>query len=382
MGEESDRLAGADPIERGTQDDIPMNMTSGLIAPGTYPGGITPGAPYSEGDPELYSNEFAAGVPADEYAFDDSTSTDDELEQTRAQIEQTRSEMSTTIDAIQEKLSPQNLAQQAKDTVKEATVGRAQEMVSNVGDTATEMVSNAGSSAKGFGSTLVETVKGNPVPAALAGIGLGWLFMSSRKQSSSGSSNGGYSSKYGASLPGYNPGYSGQSGYYSRQQAGGPSLGDRLSGTQDTVSDLAGQAQDKASNVAGQVQGTAGQMAGQAQDAASQVAGRVQDTAGQLAGTAQYGAQRAQGAFQQALNSNPLAVGAAAIAVGAAIGLSIPETEKENQLMGEKRDNVMQQAQETAQEKVQQVQTVAQEAVGAAKDAAQSSADQQGLTQK
>lgn len=381
MGQESDRLAGADPIDRGMQDDVSMGTTSGLIAPGTYPGGIGTGAPYSEGDPELYTNEFAAGAPDDEYGFDDAPDTDDDLEQTRAQIEQTRSEMSTTIDAIQEKLSPQNIAQQAKDTVREATVGRAQEMVSNVGDTATDLVNNAGSSAKGFGSTLIETVKGNPVPAALAGIGLGWLFMSGRKQSSGGSS-GGYSNQYGSNLPGYNPGYSGQYGYYSEQQSGGSSLGDRMSGAQGKVSDLAGQAQDKASNVAGQVQGTAGQIAGQAQDTASQAAGQVQDTAGQLAGTAQYGVQRAQSAFQQALSSNPLAVGAAAIAVGAAIGLSIPETEKENQLMGQTRDSVMQQAQETAQEKVQQVQTVAQEAVGAAKDAAQSSADQQGLTQK
>ena len=46
-------------------------------------------------------------------------------------------------------------------SVKEATVGRAQEA----------------------GSTIVETVRANPVPAALTGIGLGWLYMSARRQS-------------------------------------------------------------------------------------------------------------------------------------------------------------------------------------------------------
>lgn len=101
-----------------------------------------------------------------------------------------------------------------------------------------------------------------------------------------------------------------------------------------------------------------------------------------MADTAQYGAQRAQGAFQQALDANPLAVGVAAVAIGAAIGLSIPETDKENQLLGETRDEVMQQAQQTVQEKAQQVQAVAQHTIGAAKDAAQESADRQGLTQK
>lgn len=370
MGEKSDRLSGEDPIDRVEQENARWGMTSGLTPPGGFSGSVAPGGAYSEGGPELYTNEFAAGMPTDDFDVDDFSDSDFELEQSRVQIEQTRSEMSTTIDAIQEKLSPQNIAQQAKDTVKEATVGKAQEMMSNAGDTASDLVNNAGSSARGFGSTLIGTVKANPVPAAIAGIGLSWLFMSGRKQSSGGTDSNSYSNQYGSNLPGYNPGRSGQSGYgYERQSDSSP-LGSRLGATQDKVGDLAGQAQGKASDVAGQVQDTAGQVAGQ-----------VQDTAGQLADSAQYGAQRAQTAFQQALHSNPLAVGAAAIAVGAAIGLSIPETDKENQLLGETRDDVMQQAQHTVQEKAQQVQTVAQQAVGAAKDAAQHSADEQGLTQ-
>jgi ElaB/YqjD/DUF883 family membrane-anchored ribosome-binding protein len=379
MGEESGRLVGSDPMGPGVEGDDSSNLTSGLIFPNTFSGSVQTGAPYSEGDPELYSNEFASGMPPQ--AFDDATDTetDDELEQTRAQIEQTRAELSTTIDAIQEKLSPQNLAQQAKDTVKDATVGKAQEMVSNAGETASDLMNNAGSSAKGFGANLIETVKANPVPAAIAGIGLGWLLMSGRNQSTQGTA---YSNQYNSNPQGYSPGRSGRYNYGSNQQTNSSPLGDRISGAQDKVGGLAGQAQDKVGGFAGQAQDKASNVAGQVQDTAGHVAGQVQDTAGQLADTAQYGAQRAQGAFQQALHSNPLAVGVAAVAVGAAIGLSIPETEKENQLLGETRDGVMQQAQHTVQEKAQQVQTVAQEAVGAAKDAAQQSADKQGLTQK
>jgi ElaB/YqjD/DUF883 family membrane-anchored ribosome-binding protein len=361
MGEESGRLRGADPVDPYAEGDVSSNFTSGLIAPNTFSGSVQTGAPYSEGDPELYSDEFASGMPAEAFEGDDATDTDDELDQTRAQIEQTRAELSTTIDAIQEKLSPQNIAQQAKDTVKEVTVGKAQEMVSNASETASDLVTNAGSSAKGFGANLIETVKANPVPAAIAGIGLGWLIMSGRKQSAGSTS---YSDQYNSNPRGYDPGRSGQYNYGSYQGSNGSPLGDRISGAQDKVGDLAAQAQDKV------------------QDTAGQVAGQVQDTAGQLADTAQYGAQRAQGAFQQALHSNPLAVGVAAVAVGAAIGLSIPETDKENELLGETRDGVMQQAQQTVQEKAQQVHTVAQQAVGAAKDAAQESADKQGLTQK
>ena len=373
MGKKSDELTDFErPARYDAQDAPAPGLTSGLIAPPAFAGPAPLGAPYSEGDPELYGNEFASSMMATDPGLDDSTEPGDELKQSRAQIEETRSQMSSTIDAIQEKLSPHNIAQQAKDTVREATVGKAQEVVTNVGDSASGLVSSAGTSAKGFGSTLIETVKANPVPAALAGLGLGWLIMSGRQQNSS--VNRDYLGSYASNPQGPNPRTSGQygaAGYDYGQQAGQSSMGDRLSSAQDKVGDLTGQAQDKASNVAGQVQDTAGQVVGQ-----------VQDTAGQFADTAQYGAQRAQGAFQQALHANPLAVGAAAVAIGAAIGLSIPETDKENQLMGETRDGVMQQAQQVVGEKAHQVQTVAQQAVGAAKDAAQESADDQGLTQK
>ena len=67
--------------------------------------------------------------------------------------------MSETVDAIQERLSPQNLKEQAKDRVKEATVGRARDARSGI----------------------VDTVRANPLPAALTG--LGWLLMSARQQS-------------------------------------------------------------------------------------------------------------------------------------------------------------------------------------------------------
>jgi hypothetical protein len=44
--------------------------------------------------------------------------------QIRAESAQTRAEMSETIDAIQEKLNPQNLVQEAKDTVRERRLER------------------------------------------------------------------------------------------------------------------------------------------------------------------------------------------------------------------------------------------------------------------
>src|SRR5690349_20490570 len=101
-------------------------------------------------------------------AAGDDTGSEDETQETeeiRARIEETRAEMSGTIDAIQEKLSPDRLKEHAKEAVQEATVGRAEEFVRNAGETA-----------KGFGSDMLETIKQNPLPTALAAIGLGSLF--------------------------------------------------------------------------------------------------------------------------------------------------------------------------------------------------------------
>jgi uncharacterized protein YjbJ (UPF0337 family) len=323
--------------------------------------------------------------------------TDDEIEVHRTQIEQTRAEMSHTIDAIQEKLSPGAVAQQAKDAVRDATVGKAQDMVNNAADA----VSNAGGTARDFGSGIWETIRQNPVPAALAGIGIGWLFMSGRKGGTH-TYTGGYA-QYPQGATAYRPTggyanyappsgtrYTGPASYESRYQQG-YSTQDSGSGLSDRVGDVAGRAQNTANQYMGQVQDAAGQYVGRAQDLASQVAGTAQQAAGQMAdqvqGTAQsvaesaqYGAQRAQSGFQQMLQSNPLAMAAGAVALGVAIGLAIPETEKENEMMGPARDALMDQAQQTVQEKAHQVQTVAQQAVGAARDAAQQAADEQGLT--
>jgi hypothetical protein len=59
----------------------------------------------------------------------------------------------------------------------------------------------------------------------------------------------------------------------------------------------------------------------------------------------------------------PLAVGAAAVIVGASLGAAVPETERENELMGEARDNAMQRAQEAASGAVGRIKEAAADAV-------------------
>jgi len=305
---------------------------------------------------------------------DDADQSTEEPEQIRAQIEDTRAEMSSTIDAIQEKLNPDNLKEQAKEVVREATVGRVEDVVNNAGQTA-----------KGFGADMLETIKQNPIPAALAGIGIGWLLMkrnenASRQPMGYGAYNnygGNYGKDYGYNRAAPNLGYRPyEQQYYGSQQYGSQSgrgggvtqqARETHGNVADTAGDKVGQIGDKVGDVGSQVGDTVGQIG----DKVGQVGSQVGDKVGDLGDQAQYRAQRAGDWFGNALQDSPLAVGAVAIAVGAAVGLLLPETPKEHQIMGEARDNLMSQAQNVVQNTVQKVQRVADEAQNTVKQEAQ-----------
>ena len=88
------------------------------------------------------------------------TGSEPTTEAIRGDIEHTRKKMSGTIDEIQERLSPTRLVNEAKETVREATVGKV-----------TGMMNSASDSAQG----IVERIKENPMSAAMIGIGAWWL---------------------------------------------------------------------------------------------------------------------------------------------------------------------------------------------------------------
>lgn len=299
--------------------------------------------------------------------------------QIRADMDRTRDQMSQTVDAIQEKLDPTRLKNQAISTVRGATVGKVE-----------QLADDAGRSVKGVGSDMFETIRHNPVPAALVAVGLGWLFMERRSAPDRNRFNrydyqGRY---YRENYPDYGTDYRtgrqypDEGRYYGGQpmnQARGR-MSQAAGNVQDRMSDAASGVQDKVSQAAGNVQDTVSQAAGNVQDTVSQVAGQARDQASQFVDQAQYTAQQAGTRFQELMDDRPLLVGAAALALGALIGMSLPTTPQENKLMGEARDNLMDKAQSAAQDTMGKVQQVAQQAGQAAKQAAQDEAQKQNLT--
>jgi vacuolar-type H+-ATPase subunit H len=351
----------------------------------------------------------------------------DEIE---ADIERTRAEMSGTIDAIQQRLNPDNLKEEAKetaselaehakqaareavqhavhearmhardaiqdvrDTVRDATIGRVEQMVRTVGDTTEDTR---------YG--IVETIKQNPIPAALASIGLAWLFMNRQsaprrtylEDRSYGQSrvyrdrdydrDTQYRSyregddRYGATT--YRS-YSTPPAYGSNYEQGREEAGmidrtkERVGQMADQTGSMVGRAGDTIGQAAGQAGDTVGRVAGQVGETASSLASQAQQTAGQLANQAQYRARRVEDQVSRTMNENPLALGAVALALGTAVGLAVPTTQRENELFGQARDTLMERAQDMAQETMEKVQEIA----GEAGHTVQREAKSAGLTQ-
>ncbi|HEX2268856.1 MAG TPA: DUF3618 domain-containing protein, partial [Pyrinomonadaceae bacterium] len=105
---------------------------------------------------------------------------DDETDRIKADIEDTRAELGQTINEIQERLSPEHLMDQVKETVREATIGKVErvmdsvgEKISNVTEPAMDMMGRAGEKLKETGSSVTNIVQRNPIPIALIGLGIG-----------------------------------------------------------------------------------------------------------------------------------------------------------------------------------------------------------------
>jgi ElaB/YqjD/DUF883 family membrane-anchored ribosome-binding protein len=260
-----------------------------------------------------------------------------EVEALTQDIEQTRDEMSGTVEAIADRLDPANIVQDAKQTVRDATVGKVEHMASNVADTASGFVDEARYTAQDAGTGILETVKRNPIPAAMAGIGIGWLLT---HRSSGQSSRASWERAR----------WTGSDRRFSRfddYQAGRGSYG---GGSDKSLTDRAGGAVDQVGQQASQFADTVGSKVSGAADQAKSTVGQVPDQVGGVARDVQWNAQRM-------VEENPLAVGAIAIAVGAAIGMALPETQTEQRILGPAAEKAISTAEQTASDAAQQLET-------------------------
>ena len=258
-------------------------------------------------------------------ASESSDDYDQNTEQIRAEIEDTRAEMSQTINEIQERLSPEHLMGQVKETVREATIGKVERVMDKVGETisgvaepAREAMDRAGTAIKETSKTVADSVWKNPIPVALIGLGVGMLMMRKFR------GGNGHDYDY-------------ETTRRTTPRVKRPNTLNQMH-TETTASTF------------GQVKETASDLAARSTDALSNLGTKAKDTASGL-GTR----------FGEVLRSNPLAVGAVAVAAGTAVGLVLPSTRLETEYIGEASERLVDKAEDVARGALDKVQSAAQQ---------------------
>jgi hypothetical protein len=260
-----------------------------------------------------------------------------ELEQ---QIAVTREQMAETVQAIGEKLSPTNIVAGAKDTVREATIGR----VEDVADAATDMIGESVRTAQGAGSGLLDTIRANPIPAAMAAIGIAWLWRSRP-------TNGRGLEWNGRSRRAWDDRFDGRDRYGASGAWGTSGAdSDRWRGSQTSAD--ADRRSGEIATRAGESFSDSAARAGSAVSQFQQGAGRAVDEAARQAAIT---TRQAQGQFERLFDDSPLVVGAAALGVGALAATLLPNTEFEERLYGEPRDRLVGQVEEVAHDAIDRV---------------------------
>lgn len=329
-----------------------------------------------------------------------------------AKIEETRRDMAETIDAIQARLDPELLkfkaeqrveeaVDRAKEEVYEATIGRVEDATGRAARTVTDWRDN-----------VIETIKDNPFPAALVGIGLGWLIMegsssSQRRRSREdqyygrgyGYERGGYverdarsryggggryrqadaRSRYGVTQRRYDD--AGGDGWREERGTGERTLERAQASARRTVRQAEETWDDMRSTVReriDQLRQDAAELEDEARDKLDmlideleQMVDDAETNARRLRYQTERQVHRARSNLQTMMEENPLALGAVALALGAAVGLAAPRTGMEDEVLGAYRDQLVDRAEETAKRAKTQVEHVAEEATAAAREAFQ-----------
>lgn len=313
-----------------------VEKTDGLKqneGPAADRGGVFEGVP--KGDTRLKAREI------DPDYSEESEGTD----QIKARIAETRNQMGETIDAIQDRLSLANISEHvtelvdsaietAKDSAYDATVGKAVNIMKGVGDSFTQ-------------SETIKGIKKNPLPFALIGLGAGLLIYQS------------FNSRKGRAHDG-----DGAKRLTPGSRADEASF--KFQATRRKLVEVTGRAVDGITGKAGAALETVTHAAGSAYDGVSDAFTGAYSSAGDLANRAreragEYGTI-AHDKYDEYLEENPLAIGAVALAIGAAVGFAIPATPYEGKLMGPARENLMLRAQDAAGEFVDKAKQAANEA--------------------
>lgn len=269
--------------------------------------------------------------------------------------ERVRADIADTAVNLKGKMSPGQLMDEVVDYLKDGDVN--------------QMVAN-----------LKHQVRDNPLALALVGGGLAWLMMGQGAHTTGSPAPARHSNGAATASPMATNGSVSSGGTQqatpSSARADHSSARKAASGVDTSIGEGVSSMKESASFAAGKVS----EAAGSATDATNQAMHNMTDSASEhLADASRAGAEMGEQlktSFLDALDREPLVIGALGVAVGAAIGAMMPVTRTERENLGEASQSVRKAAESAISDGVEK----AKDAAGDVYVAARDEADRQGLT--
>ncbi|RRV03771.1 DUF3618 domain-containing protein [Pseudomonas sp. v388] len=251
------------------------------------------------------------------------------------EIDAKRASISNIVDSLESRFTPGQLF----DQVLTYTKGNGGEFFQNLGT----------------------TLKNNPVPTVLTGIGLTWLALNQNKP------------------------------FAAYPVSSGPGLGEKLSNVAGQVASAFGQVSNSVHNATAAVTDKAHALTDKAHTLKDKASGLHQGASESLGSSAsqarnlahdanaQLHAQTAQlkGQFDTLLKEQPLVLAAIGIALGAALGAALPSTRKEDELLGRTSDKLTSTLKAKGQEAYAGVKDTVKQTAEAAKSGSRTDSDKE-----
>lgn len=238
-----------------------------------------------------------------------------------ASISATRADLDRNLSAMEQRLSSEELINQAFDYLRSSP---------------TEFLSNFG-----------QAVKANPVPAALMSVSLAWLMFGGRRSSSESRTaypGGAWAVEDDGDERTY--GLGGDSGLTGRGDGANP-----VKRVAETVRERASRLAERASFAGDRVSSKFNEVGGKMTEAskhAQEVFQTARERIAQARATLGQQPKRLQAGYRDMADNHPFVLGALAFVAGAAVAASLRRTQIEDRVMGEYRDAALEEAERLA----------------------------------
>lgn len=279
---------------------------------------------------------------------------DPQVQHRAADIDETLDELTTTVREIGDRLDPGHIARDAGDAVREATAGKVEKMTTGAQEAWEDLrTGNAGG--------LVDMVRENPIPAGMIGLGLAMMFLGRGSQGGTQSRRMRMTDARSVRSGDWEPRdwQTSRSDWSGRGSQQSGQLGMMADNARNAMGDTADRLSSTASDTADRLSSTASDMADRAGDMADRAGDMVSDLPRRASAAADTGTWQ----MRRMLDENPLGVGVMAIAAGAAIGMLLPTTQAERQVIGPTRERVIDQAASAASDAIDTAEHAANQAI-------------------